>query len=77
MYILKAKDVIKAVREDMQELYDMHMLAVSTAGEQGFLCLDIDAFLRLMNRSDREILESYIARGAEIEDVDEYLASLK
>lgn len=74
---MKAEDVVKTVREDMQELYEMHKLAITTNGEQGFLCLDIDGFLRLMNRSDGEILESYIAQGAQIEDADEYLASLK
>lgn len=74
---MKAVDFIKIVRDDMNELYEMHKLAVNTNGEQGCMCLNLDQFLAKMNRSDKEILEYYISQGAQIEDADEYLASLK
>lgn len=36
---MKAAEFIKVVRDDLQELYNMHILAVQTNGKYGFLCL--------------------------------------
>ncbi len=73
---MKAVDFIKIVRDDCQELYDLHNLAVETNGEQGSYCLNLDEFLKKMNRTDKEILDYYISQGAEIDDVEKYLLSL-
>lgn len=73
---MKAADFIRIVRNDCQELYDLHNLAVETNGIQGSYCLNLDEFLKKMNRTDKEILDYYISQGAEIDDADEYLAAL-
>lgn len=72
---MKAEDFIKVVRNDMQELYDLHQLSVSSNGKLGLRCLDIDNFLKKMRRTDREIIEFYLAEGAQIEDAKEFLDS--
>lgn len=74
---MKAVNFIKVVRDDMQELYAMHQLSVSTNGKLGLRCLDPDVLEKKMNRTDKEILEFYLAEGAQIEDAEEYLATLK
>lgn len=74
---MKASVFLQIVRDDLNELYEMHKLAVLTDGKQGFLCLKPDQLIEKMKRSDREILEFYIAQGAEIEDAEEYLASIE
>lgn len=73
---MKAVDFIKVVRDDLQELYKMHELSVMTNGEQGCLCLNPEHLFEKMNRSDREILEYYLAQGAAIEDAEEFLVGL-
>jgi len=73
---MKATEFIKVVRDDLKELYEMHQLAVSTDGQSGLLCFNPEQLIEKMNRSDREILEFYIAQGAEIDDADEYLNSI-
>lgn len=73
---MKAADFIKAVRDDTQELYNLHQLYLSSNGEHGFRCLNPESLERKMNRTDREILEKYLADGAVIEDAAEYLAAL-
>lgn len=72
---MKAAEFIKVVRDDLQELYDMHILAVQTSGKSGFLCLKPDGLIAKMNQTDREILEYYLSQGAEIEDAEEFLRS--
>jgi hypothetical protein len=74
---MKAVEFIKVVRDDLRELYDLHELAVATDGKQGFLCLTPERLIEKMNRTDKEILELYLAEGAAIEDAAEYLASIK
>lgn len=74
---MKASEFIEIVRDDTNELYRMHELSISTNGEQGLLCLNPDKLIEKMNRTDKEILEFYLAEGAQIEDADEYLANLK
>ena len=74
---IKAAEFIKIVHDDMQELYDLHQLSVSSGGKLGLRCLNPEDFEKKMRRTDREILELYLAEGAQIEDADEYLANLK
>lgn len=74
---MKAAEFIKIVRNDMQELYDLHQLSVSSGGKLGLRCLNPEEFEKKMMHTDREILELYLAEGAQIEDADEYLANLK
>lgn len=73
---MKAADFIRVVREDLDELYKMHRLAVESGGAMGFLCLKPEDLIQKMERTDREILEFYLAQGAEIEDAQEYLARI-
>ena len=73
---MKAADFIRVVREDLEELYKMHRLAVESGGANGFLCLKPEDLIQKMERTDREILEFYLAQGAEIEDAQEYLARI-
>ena len=48
-----------------------------SGGKLGLRCLNPEEFEKKMKRTDREILESYLAEGAQIEDADEYLTNLK
>lgn len=73
---MKAAEFIKVVRDDLQELYNMHILAVQTNGKYGFLCLKPEGLMAKMNQTDRELLEHYLAQGAEIDDAEEYLKSI-
>ena len=70
---MKAAEFIKVVRDDLQELYDMHILPVQTNGKDGLLCLKPECLMAKMNQTDRELLEYYLAQGAEIDDAEEYL----
>ena len=73
---MKAAEFIRIVRDEMQELYGLHQLSVSSGGKLGLRCLNPEEFEKKMKRTDREILESYLAEGAQIEDADEYLTNL-
>lgn len=73
---MRAAEFIKVVRDDLQELYNMHILAIQTNGRDGFLCLKPENLMAKMNQTDRELLEYYLAQGAEIDDAEEYLKSL-
>ena len=70
---MRAADFIKVVRDDLQELYNMHILAVQTNGKEGFLCLKPESLIAKMRQTDRELLDYYIAQGADIEDAEDYL----
>ncbi len=72
---MKAAQFIQVVRKDMQELWDMHELSLATDGMQGCPCLNPEYLTAQMGRSDREILEHYLALGAEIEDAEAFLSS--
>ena len=54
---MKAAEFIKIVHDDMQELYDLHQLSVSSGGKLGLRCLNPEDFEKKMRRTDREILE--------------------
>lgn len=73
---MKAAEFIKVVRDDLQELYDMHILSIQTNGKEGLLCLKPEALMAKINRTDRELLEYYLSQGAEIDDAEEYLKSV-
>lgn len=68
--------LVAIVRSDLQKLYDMHLLAVSTEGKQGFRCFNPEVLEAKMKRTDEEILNDLISDGAIIDGVEEYLASL-
>lgn len=74
---MRAAEFIKIVRDDLSELYHLHQLAVETDDKQGFRCLKPERLMEKMARTDKEILEYYLAEGAQIEDVDEYLANMQ
>ena len=74
---MKAADFIKVVRNDLQELLEMHELSVATNGKQGCRCLNPEILYQKIRQSDREILEHYLAKGAVIDDAEEYLAGQK
>lgn len=70
---MKAEVLIKEVRESNQKLWDSYQLFLSTNGEQGINCFTPDKMKRLLERTDREIIEAGIAKGIVIEDADVYL----
>lgn len=70
---MKAEILIKEVRESNQKLWDSYQLFLSTNGEQGINCFTPDKMKRLLERTDREIIEAGIAKGIAIEDADVYL----
>lgn len=72
---MKAKDFLKVVRADMQELYDLHQLSISTNGKMGLRCLNIDEFMAKMQQTDKEILKHYFTMGAQIDDAEEFLSA--
>lgn len=61
-----AKEVIRRNREHFERLKGYH--------EQGFRCLEYDEFMKIYNMTDREIIEGVLAKGAQIEDAEEFLA---
>ena len=70
---MKAEVLIKEVRESNQKLWDSYQLFLSTNGEQGINCFTPDKMKRLLERTDKEIIEAGIAKGVVIEDADIYL----
>lgn len=70
---MKAEILIKEVRESNQKLWDSYQLFLSTNGEQGINCFTPDKMKRLLERTDKEIIEAGIAKGVVIEDADIYL----
>lgn len=74
---MKAVDFIKVVRQDLQELYDLHCLSIESDGTRGLRCLKPDILEKQMRRSDREIIELYLSKGANIDDADEFLLNTK
>lgn len=64
-----AKEVIRKNRENFERLKGYH--------EHGFKCLDYDEFMKKYNMTDREIIEAVLAKGAQIEDAEEFLAQCK
>lgn len=73
---MKAAEFIKIVRDDIKELTELHQLCISSEGKFGLRCLNPDELERKMKRTDREILEEYLACGAQIDDAEEYLAKI-
>ena len=74
---MKAVDFIRVVRDDLNELYNLHQLAEATNDAQGFRCLKPERLMAKMRCTDKEIVEFYLAQGAQIEDAEEYLAGLQ
>ena len=72
---MKALDFIKQIRDNFNELYALHEMAIESNGEVGCICLNPERLFELMNRTDAEIVRDYLEKGAPIEDADEFLAS--
>ena len=53
---MKAEIVIKQVRDDMQMMWNKHLLYTETKGAEGIPCLDVPSMKEYMNRTDEEIL---------------------
>ena len=73
---MKAKVLIKDVRDSNQRLWDSYQLFISSGGQRGMNCFTPDKMQALLERTDAEIIEQAEAKGIVIEDKDEYLASL-
>ena len=74
---MKAEDVIKMVRRDVEEMWNKHLTWIKTNGAEGMPCLDIPAMEKLRARTDREILDKAVSRGVYVIDREEYLAKLE
>ena len=72
---MKAEEVIKMVRRDVEFMWAKHLLWEKTVGMQGMPCLDIENMQRLRNRTDLEILDKALSRGMYIPDYEEYKAN--
>lgn len=73
---MKAKVLIKDVRDSNQRLWDSYQLFISSGGKRGMNCFTPDKMKALLERTDAEIIAQAEAKGIIIEDKDEYLASL-
>ena len=71
---MKAVDFIKSIRDNFNELYELHEMAIESNGEIGCVCLNPERLFELLNRTDAEIVRDYLAKGAPIEDAEEFLA---
>lgn len=70
-------ELIRVTRSDVERLYNLHQLSIESNGNQGLKCLNPEKLDYLMNRTDEEILQDYMAQGYTITKADEYLASIK
>ena len=68
-----AKEVIKKNRESLEKLNQYHLQWLSSNRHEGLQCFDYDEFLKLYNMTDKEIIETVLAKGVVIEDAEEYL----
>lgn len=69
-----AKEVIKKNRDVFEKLNEYHKQWKESNHKAGLQCLDYDEFMKLYNMSDREIIETVLAKGVVIEDAEEFLA---
>lgn len=76
MTIEQISKLIDVVRSDLQKFYNLHQLSVQSGGTQGLRCFNPEELERKINRTDKEILDDLIAKGAIIDGIDEYLDSL-
>lgn len=74
---MKAKEAIKVIRKDMEELNQLHLTWRRTKGKNGLQCLNYDTFLKKYNRTDEQILQDAINNGVYIEDIQEFLNNKK
>lgn len=73
---MKAQELITQVRNADKRMYDLHLRFVETNGAEGFQCLNPDVMKAKVDRTDRQIVEEFLAKGAQIDDVQEFLAAL-
>lgn len=72
---MKAEIILRNIREDMEELKQLHEKWVETDGNEGLQCFNYDEFLKQYNRTDREILDDVENKtGFIVIDKEEYLS---
>lgn len=69
--------LIQTVRSDIQRLYDLNKISEASGSKEGLKCFNPEVLERMVNRTDREILEDLTKSGAVIDGMEEYLAQVQ
>lgn len=70
---MKAKELIEQERIKIQQLYNSHKLWEETKGEQGLKCLSPEKVEKMLDRTDKEIIQAGLDAGLWIEDAEMYI----